>query len=136
MRPTNKKNERKVLLSKFGPEKFESYEDFFYYLHLNNDVRYMHLIGMFGGLLFLPLAIYLMKVWAFVLYFLLFYGFGFLSLWIFDGIVSRTAKEAPWKSFVYATKINLICLRPSYVKRLDAEFFLKYPFVDEVFPKQ
>lgn len=115
------------------PDRFETYEDYFYYLHLNWHVRLMHLVGMIGGLLLLPYALYTLKWWTFVLYFILFYGFGYISHWLFDGVVSRTAAEAPWGSFIYATKINLMCLRPSYVKKLDQDFYQKYPFVREVF---
>ena len=115
MRPANTKFDRKELIEKFTPEDFENYEDFFYYLHLNNNVRYMHLIGMFGGLIFLPFAFYLMTWWAFAIYIILFYGFGYISHMIFDGLVSRTAAEAPWKSFIYATKINLLALQGHYL---------------------
>jgi hypothetical protein len=136
MRPSNSKIDRKNLIEKFKPSDFDNYEDFFYYLHLNNNVRYMHLVGMLGGLIFLPFAFYLMTWWAFVVYFGLFYGFGYISHYIFDGLVSRTAAEAPWKSFIYATKINLLCLRPNYVKKLDQEFYKKYPFIEDVYPRQ
>lgn len=129
------RNQRKDVINNFMPNDFENYEDYFYYLHLNQKVRIMHLVGMLGGLLLLPYAIYTLKWWLFVIYFVLFYGFGYISHWIFDGVVSRTAAEAPWKSFIYATKINLMCLRPKYVKELDEAFYKKYPFVAKVFPR-
>lgn len=129
------RNQRKDVINNYMPNDFETYEDYFYYLHLNQRVRYMHLVGMIGGLVLLPYAIYTLKWWLFVIYFVLFYGFGYISHWIFDGVVSRTAAEAPWKSFIYATKINLMCLRPKYVKELDEAFYKKYPFVTKVFPR-
>lgn len=130
----NSREDRKEKVNDLMPSNFESYEDYFYYLHLNKNVRIMHLVGMIGGLCLLPYALYTLKWWTFVLYFVLFYGFGYISHWLFDGVVSRTAAEAPWKSFLYATKINLLCLRPFKIKKLDEEFYRKYPFVRDVFP--
>ncbi len=132
----NRRIDRKKTINGLTPKEFETYEDYFYYLHLNQHVRIMHLVGMAGGLLILPYALYTLEWWTFIVYFVLFYGFGYMSHWIFDGIVSRTASEAPWKSFIYATKINLICLNPRYVKKLDRDFYNKYPFVKEVFDRE
>ncbi len=131
----NTRLQRSEQINDFMPQDFENYEDYFYYLHLNQRVRIMHLIGMLGGLCLLPYALITLKWWLFVLYFILFYGFGYISHWIFDGAVSRTAAEAPWKSFIYATKINLLSLRPKYMKKLDDQFYRKYEFVSKVFPR-
>ncbi len=131
----NQRNQRKELINGYLPNDFENYEDYFYYLHLNKNVRIMHLVGMIGGLILLPYALYSLKWWTFVLYFFLFYGFGYISHWLFDGVVSRTAAEAPWKSFIYATKINLQCMWPRQMAIRDREFYQKYPFVGKVFPR-
>lgn len=117
------------------PNDFKNYEDYFYYLHLNPNVRYAHLVGTIIGLLILPFALYTLKWWMFLVYFFFFYGFGFLGHWVFDGVVSRTAGEAPWLSFIYASKINLYSLRPKLIRNLDVKFYEKYPFVREVYPR-
>lgn len=135
MKVSNSRKSRQELLYKYGPQDFENYYDYFFYLHLNNDVKNMHNVGMVGGLILLPFAIYYMNLYLFIIYIALFYGFGFLSHWIYDGKVSRTAGEAPWLSFVYATKINVMTMT-GQIKKAEDQFFSKYPFAKEAYTKE
>lgn len=132
MKVLNNRASRKKLLYQYQPSDFENYYDYFFYLHLNDSVKTMHNVGMITGLLLLPFAIYFMNIYLFVIYFIFFYGFGFISHWIYDGNVSRTAGEAPWLSFKYATKINLLALTGKIHKQ-EEEFLKKYPFTKKVY---
>lgn len=132
MKATNSKKMRKELINNLTPESFDNYYDYFYYLHLNDHVRLLHVIGMVVGLIVLAFAIYYMSFILFIIYSLLFYGMGFISHALFDGTPSKTASEAPWKSFIYATKINILYMLGKCPK-LDKEFLEKYPFCAKSF---
>jgi hypothetical protein len=132
MVPSTTREYRQKLINTIGPDRFETYYDYFFYLHLNTHVQIMHAVGMVSGLLLLPFVIYLMSWPLLILYTILFYGFGFAAHWIFDGAISRTAKEAPWYSFIYALKINWLAMTGK-MKTLEIEFQERYPFTREVF---
>lgn len=135
MKATNTKQQRQELINTLTPKDFENYYDYFYYLHLNNQVRLLHVIGMVGGLLLLPFALYYMSLILFIVYFILFYGMGFISHALYDGTPSKTASEAPWKSFIYATKINVLYMLGKCPK-LDQAFLEKYPFCRKIYSNE
>lgn len=135
MIPTTSKRERKERLESLNPSEFGSYRDFFYALHLNQRTQQMHLIGALIGPIFFVLSIVHLNVWFFLINLFFFYGFGFLSHYLFDGVVSRTAKEAPWGSFRFALEINWFCLTGK-MKKIEQDFLLKYPFVKSIYLKE
>lgn len=132
MIPTNTKLQRKRELNKLEPSEFESYRDSFIALHLNTYTQLMHLIGAIIGILFFILSIYFHNLILFLINIFFFYGFGFLSHYLFDGIISRTAKEAPWGSFRYAVELNILFLTGK-IKSIEQELFSKYPFLISVY---
>lgn len=132
MKASSSKQTRKELINSLTPKDFDNYYDYFYYLHLNDHVRLLHVIGMLVGLIILPFALYYMSLILFIIYFFFFYGMGFISHALFDGTPSKTASEAPWKSFIYATQINSYYLLGKCPK-LDQEFLKKYPFCLKVY---
>ena len=135
MKPNKSRRELKESLSQLEPKDFDSYEEYFWALHLNESVVIMHLIGFVLGLAILPYALYTLQWPLFVVYFFFFYGFGFLSHWIFDGIPSRTAKEAPWGSFIYAVDVNLSFLTGRFQKK-QHELLSKYPKLRDIYLKK
>ncbi len=135
MSTPTKRSLRANKLAELNPNMFDNYRDFFIALHLNRNTAIMHLIGTLIGLAILPYALYTLKWWIFLIYFFFFYGFGFLSHFIFDGLVSRTAKEAPWGSFIYALEINLFVLTGK-MGSIQKRMFDQYPFLVEIYFNQ
>lgn len=129
------KEYRKSRLEQLSPSKFDSYRDFFFALHLNTRTQQMHLIGALIGPVFFVWALITLNIWIFLINLFFFYGFGFFSHWIFDGVVSRTAKEAPWGSFRFALEINWLCLIGK-MGETEEKFLQKYPFVREIYLKE
>lgn len=128
MVPTTSRKQRKERLESLKQEDFACYRDFFFALHLNSYTQWAHLIGAISGLLLLAFSIYHLSITLFILYGLCFYGFGFMSHLIFDGLVSKTAKEAPWGSFIYAVEVNWLCFTGK-IKKEEERFLKQYPFV-------
>lgn len=132
MIPTTNRTQRKKRLQELRPKSFDNYRDFFISLHLNSYTQIMHLTGAMAGIISLIFSIYLMSFGLFLLYAFFFYGLGFLSHYIFDGHISRTAKEAPWGSFIYAVELNWLCLTRR-MPELEKKFLKKYPFVKSAY---
>ncbi len=134
MKQETTKKERSDKIKALDPDQFESYEDYFLAIHLNPRVALMHSVGFVIGLFIFPLAIYFLSWYLFIIYLCFFYGFGFISHYLFDGVPSRTAKEAPWKSFEYAIKVNLLYML-GRLPKVRRELFNKYDFLENVYFK-
>lgn len=120
------------------PERFDSYHDWFYFLHVDPVQRWIHLVGMLlGTWVFYRAALAALGgsyAWAVALWVIgcgPFYGFGVLSHWIYD----RGAAEsdpAYWHITLFSViYINLATMTGQYGRTLRA-FVGRYPWVAEV----
>lgn len=132
MKPTNTKAVRSKTILTLPPDKFETYFDYYVYIHLNSDVVITHVVGMLLGFLFLALAII---HWSWIYLGLHLFCFNIIPLVshkIFDGIGTPTAVGAPLISIWYAIKINMWYLTGQQAKK-ENEFFAKYPFAKDYY---
>jgi len=132
MKPTNSKEVRSKILHTLPPEKFDTYFDYYVYIHLNRNVQVMHVIGMLLGFLFLTLAI--MK-WSWIYLGLHLFCFNIIPLVshnIFDGVGTPTATGAPLISIWYAMKINMWYLTGQQDIK-EREFLARYPFAEHYY---
>lgn len=132
MKPTNSKEERAKNLHSLSPERFETYFDYYVYIHLNQKVQIMHVIGMLLGFLFLALAIIKWSWVYLVLHLISFNIIPLVSHNLFDGVGTPTATGAPLISIWYAIKINMWYLTGQQTKK-EQEFFQKYPFAESYY---
>jgi hypothetical protein len=115
-------------LLQVDPDLFETYFDYYVFIHLNNRVQKLHVFGMLLGFYFLIMALVHWS-WTFLLWHLITFNLiPLISHWIYDGIMTPTASGAKFVSTWYAIKINTWSLTGQQEKK-EKDFFLKYPFV-------
>lgn len=123
----------------FGPERFERYEDYFFFLHIDPRNRAIHVIGMLIGMAWFAwsaMLLYRLSPWClatFVIGHLFFTGFGVLGHVIYDGTSeARTSARYALKAFPWILAINFRTLSLTY-QPLLARFVERYPFAVEAF---
>lgn len=134
MDPTTKsKNLKRVL--EFGPERFESYQDYFFFVHIDPIQRFWHSMGMVVGLFFFTLLFYSWNIWSILFYFLgvfFFYGIGVISHAYYDGHTGKSEIKYFHITTPTVIKINLLTLTGLYQRNLN-KFVQKYPFTVDAF---
>lgn len=131
MKVTTSRAFRSKYLYSYTPADFANFEDYFFYLHLNNHVQWIHVIGAVGGALMFPPTLWLAysqhQYLPFILAAAIYYGAGFVSHWTGDGSVSKTAASF-WAS--YACVLKLIGrILTGKIARHEQAFMQKYPHV-------
>ncbi len=131
MKVTTSRAFRAQHLYDYRPDDFENFADYFFYLHLNHHVQWIHVIGAVGGALLFPITLWLAytqhQFVPFILAAALYYGAGFASHWTGDGIVSKTAASF-WAS--YACVLKLIGqILTGKISQAEQAFMKKYPQV-------
>jgi hypothetical protein len=149
---------RKILVSKFSkplptietkefhmgrnrrycPSDFESYNDWFYFIHIDPYVRLVHAVGMFLGLFFFIISGY--KLWIFgisvssLVFFLIgtffFYFLPLLSHSFYDGGSAIASPDKFHSTIINVIHINLMTVTGTYDLWLR-KFIKKYPFTRE-----
>jgi hypothetical protein len=114
------------------PSQFKSYQDYFFFLHIDPVLRFWHTIGMFAGVAFFVLLVLNWTNWYwnvgfYLLGVLFFYGFGILSHYAYDGGAAKTVRKHFLDSTPTVIYINLLTVSFLYQKRL-CEFVREYPF--------
>lgn len=129
MKATTDWSFRRTNIGNYTESDFANDWDYFFYLHLNDQTRYLHLAGTLIGLVLLPWATYrFFAYWEILpglVYTFFYYGVGFLSHYVCDGQVSGS-----WKQFLtsyrHAVRLNLITLRRTYAEE-ENRFRALYP---------
>ena len=130
---TKAKNLKRVLA--FGPERFDCYQDYFFFVHIDPVQRFWHSMGMVVGLFFFTMLFYSWSIWSILFYFLgvfFFYGIGVISHAYYDGHSGKSEIKYFHITTPTVIKINLLTLSGLYQKYLD-KFIQKYPFTVEAF---
>lgn len=122
-------------IKEYPPEKFETYNDWFFFIHIDPVQRFIHAFGMYVGSFFFIMIFIEWSKLSFLYYLLgvfFFYGLGVISHAIFD---KGTAKSEP-KYFITTLKdviyFNLATTFGFYDKALR-RFIKKYPFVIDAY---
>jgi len=140
---------RRQHINHYGLGDFARFDDYFLYIHLNPAVRMAHVWGSLLGLLLLPWGLYALwqgQFWPVLLASAIYYGVGFVSHFVWDGIFFETSKyeasaaaEQPRQPFLqtYRSLIRLISdvLRGRYSER-EKQFCSQYAQVLWVFDAQ
>lgn len=123
---------------KYTPDKFEKYNDWFYFIHVDPFLRWIHAIGMMIGLIMyfysgFELWIFGMTVGVVVKFFtgvFFFYFLPLISHYIYDGGTAKSTPDRFHSTLIPVIHINLLTLTGQYDKWLR-KFIVKYPFTVE-----
>lgn len=122
----------------YGPEKFQKYNDWFYFIHIDPIIRWWHGLGMMIGIIlyfFAALDAWIFgfgmamvtKVLAGVFFF---YFLPLISHYIYDGGTAKSTPDKFHSTLIPVIHINLLTLTGQYDRWLR-KFIEKYPFVVE-----
>lgn len=119
----------------YTPENFENYNDWFYFIHVDPYLRWIHAVGMVLG--FVLYFIAGLKLWLFgftlecVLIFLtglfFFYFLPLISHFFYDGGTAKSTPDKFHSTLIPVIHINLLTLTGRYDLWLR-KFIQKYPF--------
>lgn len=123
---------------KFTPDKFKQYNDWFYFIHVDPFLRWVHAVGMTIGLILYFFSAY--EFWIFgmtlgvVTKFLIgaffFYFLPLISHYIYEGGGDKPTPDKFLTTLIPVIHINLLTLTGQYDKWLRV-FIVKYPFTIE-----
>lgn len=117
----------------FGPSDFDSYNDWFYFIHIDPIQRIIHAIGMVIGSIMYLIMLYEWSLWSIIYYFIgtfFFYILGVISHIIYDKGTARSEGKYIITTFWPVIRINLLTITKKYDHDLR-EFVKKYPFVKD-----
>lgn len=114
---------------------FKSYNDWFYFIHIDPAQRYLHSFGMFVGIFFFAMIFIEWSKLSFIFYILgvfFFYVLGIISHLIYDKGTARSEPKFFISTLLPVISINITTLLGSYDHNLR-EFIKRYPFVLEAY---
>lgn len=122
----------------FTPDKFQTYNDWFYFIHVDPFLRWIHAIGMVLGCIQYYFSAYelwltgisLSVVVKFLVGVFFFYFLPLISHYIYDGGTAKSTPDKFHSTLGPVIHINLLTLTGTYDKWLR-KFILKYPFTVE-----
>ncbi len=123
---------------RYTPEQFNTYNDWFYFIHIDPYTRALHALGMVIGVSSYALSLYLfvstgLQLEAFVALFsgaFFFYVFPLLSHYLYDGGGAKSTPDKFLPTLLPVIHINLMTLTGRFDPWLR-EFVKKYPFTRE-----
>lgn len=122
----------------YKPDKFDSYNDWFYFIHVDPYIRWIHAIGMMIGVFLFIVSAYEFFLfgfkWTAVIEFLIgvlfFYFLPLISHYIYDGGSAKSTPDRFHSTLIPVIHINLMTLTGTYDRWLR-KFIQKYPFTYE-----
>lgn len=122
----------------FTVDKFQTYNDWFYFIHVDAIIRWIHAIGMVLGFILYYFSAYEWWIAGFstsvVIKFLIgvffFYFLPLISHYIYDGGSAKSTPDRFHSTLIPVIHINLLTLTGRYDKWLR-KFIQKYPFTVE-----
>lgn len=122
----------------YTPDKFQSYNDWFYFIHVDHYLRWIHAVSMVIGIFLYFISAY--KLWIFgfkadtiITFFIGMFFFYFLPLishYIYDGGSAKSTPDKFHSTLVPVIHINVMTLFGTYDSWLR-KFIEKYPFTHE-----
>lgn len=124
--------------SRYTPDKFQTYNDWFYFIHVDPFIRWIHAFGMIVGCFLYIISIYEFIIfgfgWAPVIKFFVgmffFYFLPLISHFIYDGGTAKSTPDKFHSTLIPVIHINLLTITGRYDKWLR-QFIQKYPFTVE-----
>lgn len=124
--------------AEFTPDKFLSYNDWFYFIHVDPYLRLIHALGMTIGTFLYVIAGYKLYLFGFKLGVLVefltgvffFYFLPLLSHYFYDGGSAKAEPDKLLPTFIPVIHINFLTISGRYDRWLR-EFIKKYPFTLE-----
>ena len=119
----------------YTPDKFQNYNDWFYFIHVDPFLRWVHALGMVTGFILYYFSAYelwltglsLSVVVKFLLGVFFFYFLPLISHYFYDGGSAKSTPDKFHSTLIPVIHINLMTLTGTYDKWLR-KFILKYPF--------
>ncbi len=115
----------------YTKDDFETYNDWFYFIHIDPAQRFVHAFGMYVGTFFFAMIFIEWSILS-ILYYLLgvffFYVLGIISHFIYDSASAKSEPKYFLHTLIPVIKFNLLTTFGGYDKSLRA-FTKKYPFV-------
>ncbi len=123
---------------RYTPADFDTYNHWFYFIHIDPYTRALHAFGMVTGVSFYAFSLYLFtssgfQLGAFTALFLgafFFYVFPLLSHYLYDGGGAKSTPDKFLPTLLPVIHINLMTLTGRFDPWLR-EFVKKYPFTVE-----
>jgi hypothetical protein len=115
----------------FNVDSFDTYNDWFYFIHINPAQRLLHAFGMFTGFSFFFRSIIELNIIYFFIGTFFFYFLGLISHFIYDKATARSGPKHFLSTLWPVIRINLHTSFGIYDKSLRA-FVEKYPFVSNI----
>ncbi|MBA2403984.1 MAG: hypothetical protein H0V66_04365 [Bdellovibrionales bacterium] len=122
----------------YGPDKFHTYNDWFYFIHVDPVIRWWHAAGMVIGTLFYIFAA--LDAWVFGFTFFMvfkfflgmffFYFLPLISHFYYEGGSAKSSPDKFHSTLIPVIHINLMTLTGRYDKWLRT-YIEKYPFTQE-----
>ena len=132
---TEQRKQSAARVQNYPPEKFETYNDWFFYIHIDPVQRMIHTFGMYVGLFFFTM-IFIDWSYQSIYYYLLgvffLYGLGVISHLIYDQGQAKSAPRYFLSTLIVVIEFNLATTFGYYDKKLR-KFIEKYPFVKEAY---
>lgn len=124
--------------SNYTPEKFQTYNDWFYFIHIDPYIRWVHAFGMIVGVFLYVISFYeflifglgLAPVIKFLLGMFFFYFLPLISHHIYDGGSIKTPAGKLIPTLIPVIHINFLTITGRYDNWLR-NFIKKYPFTIE-----
>lgn len=122
----------------YTADKFESYNDWFYFIHVDHYLRWIHAVSMVIGFFLYFISAY--KLWIFgfkadtvITFFIGMFFFYFLPLishYIYDGGSAKSTPDKFHSTLIPVIHINVMTLTGTYDSWLR-KYIQKYPFTTE-----
>lgn len=119
----------------YPKEFFQTYNEWFYFIHIDPIQRFIHVFGMITGLIFFGLMIINWGLISFIYYILgafFFYGIGIISHLIYDKGSAKSERKYLLTTFYPVIRINVLTLFGRFDQDLR-KFINKYPFVKDAY---
>lgn len=124
--------------AQYSPDKFETYNDWFYFIHVDPIVRGIHAFGMVFGFIFYFFSAYTIWIrgfgWDAIVQFLsgafFFYFLPLISHYTYEGNAAKATPDKFLSTLIPVIHINLLTLTGTYDHWLR-RFIQKYPFTME-----
>ena len=140
MRVTTSRAFRQKHIKTYQVADFDSFDDYFFYIHLNPAVRWAHAWGSALGAILLFWGLYVLildRSWLPLLVATaLYYGIGFLSHFLFDGVFFETGKydpdaaASPRQAFFQSYRSLILLILNTFSGKalaLEQAFIARYP---------
>jgi hypothetical protein len=122
----------------YTPDKFETYNDWFYFIHLDPRARAVHAFGMVVGTFLYLISAYKFFIFGISLNLIItiltaaffFFYLPLLSHYLYDGGGAKSTADKFIPTFLPVIHINLMTLTGKFDPWLR-EFIKKYPFTVE-----